>query len=178
MEVIEARCKSVMDYEKMAQGKGTFVDEVFPNTIQSLLGRHGTDNRELTTLAQKATWVRARDAFKGKPYFVFQKIEVSDIQQRSLGDCYLLCSIATLAEDPARVEELFLTRDANQAGCYALGVYIMGQKTVVVLDEYIPMRPAGGFCFVEPSGEEMWVVLLEKAWAKINGSYARIEGGN
>lgn len=44
------------------------------------------------------------------------------------------------------------------------------------MDDYIPVdgdRPA----FSQAHGAELWVLILEKAWAKIHGSYERIEAG-
>jgi len=32
-------------------------------------------------------------------------------------------------------------------------------------------------CYANTRDSELWVMLLEKAWAKIHGSYSRIEGG-
>ena len=32
--------------------------------------------------------------------------------------------------------------------------------------------------FSRANGKELWVLILEKAWAKIHGSYLRIRGGN
>ena len=46
----------------------------------------------------------------------------------------------------------------------------------IVLDDFIPVRN-GRPAFSQGHGSEIWVILLEKAWAKIHGSYERIEGG-
>lgn len=32
--------------------------------------------------------------------------------------------------------------------------------------------------FSRANGKEMWVIILEKAWAKIHGSFERISGGD
>ena len=37
--------------------------------------------------------------------------------------------------------------------------------------------PDGGPAFSRAKGDELWVLLLEKAWAKTHGSYLRIEAG-
>jgi len=44
------------------------------------------------------------------------------------------------------------------------------------MDDYIPVigdKPA----FSKSHGPELWVIILEKAWAKIHGNYERIEAG-
>jgi calpain-15 len=33
-------------------------------------------------------------------------------------------------------------------------------------------------CFSRANGKELWVLILEKVWAKLHGSYERIESGS
>ncbi len=54
--------------------------------------------------------------------------------------------------------------------------YINGQETPVIVDDYLPTKN-GRPCYAHSKSGELWVLLLEKAWAKVHGSYARIEGG-
>jgi calpain-15 len=35
----------------------------------------------------------------------------------------------------------------------------------------------GAPCFSSASGNELWVIILEKAWAKVHGCYEIIEAG-
>ena len=46
----------------------------------------------------------------------------------------------------------------------------------ILLDEYFPCKNKSP-CFSKAHGNELWVLILEKAWAKIHGSYDRIESG-
>ena len=67
----------------------------------------------------------------------------------------------------------------------ALGgmVRINGIKRVVVVDDRFPYdahRDKWAFSRTGSSGpskNEIWVLILEKAWAKVFGSYQRIEAG-
>ena len=54
-----------------------------------------------------------------------------------------------------------------------------GELRVVVVDDYFPYCPhKSDWAFSRSDSEkEIWVMLLEKAWAKIFGSYQRIEAG-
>jgi calpain-15 len=57
--------------------------------------------------------------------------------------------------------------------------FIAGQTHTVVVDDrfpYCPYRERWAFSRTSASNE-IWVLLLEKAWAKIFGSYQRIEAG-
>lgn len=52
-----------------------------------------------------------------------------------------------------------------------------GSHQVICIDNYIPCTSTGSPCFSQANGNELWVIILEKAWAKIHGSYERIIGG-
>lgn len=47
----------------------------------------------------------------------------------------------------------------------------------VVVDDYFPCFPKGTPIFSRSHGNELWVLLLEKAYAKVHGSYKSIVGG-
>jgi len=48
-----------------------------------------------------------------------------------------------------------------------------------MVDDQIPCTADGTQpAFSKNHGNELWVILLEKAWAKIHGSYAAIDGGH
>ena len=50
----------------------------------------------------------------------------------------------------------------------------------MVVDDYFPYdTKKDNWAFSKPStGNEIWVLILEKAWAKIFGSYSRVEVGD
>ena len=92
-----------------------------------------------------------------------------------------------------RVTDNYLTKVPNQAGCYCLRFNMDGEEIEVVVDEWFPFYiDAEGkeqFCFsrVRPKYDvalnrikedpELWVMLMEKAWAKMCGSYEASEMG-
>ena len=80
---------------------------------------------------------------------------------------------------------------ANAAGCYALTMCVDGEDLIVVVDDWFPFyidrEGKEKFAFSRnketkhKSGDsmgEMWVQLMEKAWAKVCGSYEASEMGN
>jgi len=75
---------------------------------------------------------------------------------------------------------MFITKEINEAGIYAVNFWIGGEKKVVVVDDYFPYDDATDhFAFSRPAeGNEIWVLIIEKAWAKVYGSYSRIEIGD
>ena len=101
-----------------------------------------------------------------------------DIKQGVLGDCYLLAVLSALSERPNRIKDLFVSQHFNKLGIYALKINVMGEWTECVIDDFIPCyNKQRGMCFTKAHGNELWVVLLEKVWAKTFGSYLQIESG-
>lgn len=101
-----------------------------------------------------------------------------------LGDCYFLCVISDLAEIPDRIKNLFPIKTANAEGRYLVRICDMGEWKEIVVDDWIPsIKTAKGYrpAFTQTNEQnnkgELWVLLLEKAWAKLYGSYQKIEGG-
>lgn len=64
----------------------------------------------------------------------------------------------------------------NDQGIFSVMMYKNGIKREVVIDNFIPCRD-GSPCFTTAQGNELWTIILEKAWAKVHGSYERIEAG-
>ena len=52
-----------------------------------------------------------------------------------------------------------------------------GERQTIVIDDHIPCDVDGEPCFSKANGNELWVIILEKAWAKIHSNYERIVGG-
>ena len=105
-------------------------------------------------------------------------IHPNDINQGELGDCYFLSVLSSLAEFPDNVRALIDTQEINEAGIYLLKFFVNGIPTPVIVDDYFPVKPnSTQMCFSYSKEEELWVSLLEKGWAKLHGSFARVEGG-
>ena len=60
-------------------------------------------------------------------FTLFDDIRPDDVQQGRCGDCYYLSSLSTLAENPKRIKDLFITKEVNEAGCYAVNMVLNGE---------------------------------------------------
>jgi len=88
-----------------------------------------------------------------------------------------MSGIAALAEFPERVNNLLATPYKNPAGVIAFNVWVRGLPTILVVDDYVPVGNSGpAFAKLGTDGST-WVMSLEKAWAKLNGNYERIQSG-
>ncbi len=52
-----------------------------------------------------------------------------------------------------------------------------GEWTLYWLDDYFPCSPGGGPVYARAHGNELWAMLLQKAFAKSVGAYDRLVGG-
>jgi calpain-15 len=78
---------------------------------------------------------------------------------------------------PTLVERLFLTKDYNEEGVYHVKICKNGEWVEVAIDDYFPCFPNGAPIFSKGHGNELWVLILEKAYAKLHGNYKSIVGG-
>lgn len=128
-------------------------------------------------------WVRSSEIFPNCSIQLFKdSIIPNDIQQGLLGDCYFLSAIAALAERPSFVLRLFESNEYNSQGCYSIWLCIDGEWKNVILDDFFPVsrkdvNSVPSLLFSRSNGPELWVLLLEKAYSKINKCYQNIESG-
>ena len=101
-----------------------------------------------------------------------------DVKQGKLGNCWLLSSIASLAEFPRLVQRVILIKEANKHAYYKVKLCKMSKWKTRPLDDYFPCIPLSDTIFSRNIGKEFWVLLLEKAFAKLYGSYSQLVGGH
>jgi hypothetical protein len=67
-------------------------------------------------------WRRPHEFMKKEPTIFEDDIDPNDIKQGFLGNCWFLCAVACLAERPALVRRLFITKEYNEEGIYKLRI--------------------------------------------------------
>jgi hypothetical protein len=158
-------------------------DRTFPpeaSSIGTWDGKSFSDN--------DVEWVRARkllEAVEGgkitRRVKLFEGgIEPKDVGQGAVGDCWLIAAFACAAEHPGLLANTFLTKRANQRGKYTVKLFDWQRRcwVKVSIDENIPTRRGASALFAQPRGGELWVAMLEKAFAKFCGSYGALDGGH
>ncbi|KAG5487479.1 hypothetical protein LSCM1_07434 [Leishmania martiniquensis] len=107
------------------------------------------------------------------------------VEQGELGDCWLMCALATQAEDPKTLMRMFrhpkgagVARVERAIGAYRVSFNKNGLWRNILVDDYLPVV-AGVPTFAHSSDPcELWPGILEKAFAKMHGSYAMIQSGD
>jgi Ca2+-binding EF-hand superfamily protein len=133
---------------------------------------------------QTIQWRRPVELLR-QPKFIEDGASRFDLDQGALGDCWFIAAAATLACRP----ELFKVvvpddqgYDKNYAGLFHFYFWCFGEWREVIIDDRLPtFKTDRGrqlvFCSNREKPSEFWPALLEKAYAKLFGSYEALEGG-
>ena len=164
---------------KKLKNNEKFIDKIFPPNMQSLsfisdYNKEFVDANEITQF-NNISWKRISDIFKDNKYDLFNTLDVDDIKQGIIGNCYFLCVLSSFAKRPEIYDKIFVDKKIKKSGLYQLRFIINGIPQIIVLDDYFPTVD-NQFIFAQ-NKNEFWVQLLEKAWAKINLSYANTIAG-
>ncbi|GFH49869.1 hypothetical protein CTEN210_06345 [Chaetoceros tenuissimus] len=145
-------------------------------------------------------WVR----FESFPTFKLNhqgRFYPSDVKQGAMGDCWFLSALAVVAERQYLMEKIFPHQTFNEEGCYEVNFCLDGKWSPILVDSCIPAiamdaskkrkrstsgKNENGSVEIQPgiaaqpafaSGTTLWPCLVEKAYAKVHGSYSRLSGG-
>ena len=105
-----------------------FTDPLFPPNENSLLGldstkkpidstKHETEKDTIKAM-EEVGFFRAKEII-GEDYCLFsEKIEIDDVKQGSIGDCYFITSVANLCKYPNKIKKMFKQTTKNEKGFY------------------------------------------------------------
>ena len=133
------------------------------------------------------------DIFKGKDLVILpDKINYSNFnqfKQGSIGDCYFISCVQALSRIPQLLNFILRLSSKDQNNeinkddkilDFKVNFFIDGQWKIVKVKNSFPFyEEYNKLVGVTPYDNELYLMILEKAWAIINGGYDKIdEGGN
>lgn len=133
---------------------------------------------------EQIEWKRIPDICKN-PKFIVNDFDIKDICQGDIGSCWLLGSLISLVQNLNLffriVNPLQCFDDNFYDGKFIFNFFKDGNLTKIEIDDYLPVNDSGELIFSKNNIEtnEFWVCLIEKAFAKLLGSYCKLnEGGD
>ncbi|XP_029930451.1 calpain-1 catalytic subunit-like [Myripristis murdjan] len=166
------------DYEQLKNfhliRSARYIDKMFPPDIISI----GQGILSPDRLA-KVEWKRP-GVIVPNPCFTVDGVSRFDFYQGEVGNCWFLASIGALTFQKdilQQVVPLQQTFDQDYCGLFHFRFWRFGRWMDVVIDDKLPTID-GKLIFVHSrTPNEFWPALLEKAYAKVCGSYADMNAG-
>ncbi|KFO56700.1 Calpain-13, partial [Corvus brachyrhynchos] len=151
-----------------------FEDATFPAHISSI-GPNLLPEEKLWQIQ----WKRPTE-LQRNPHLIMDGVSRFDIIQGDIGDCWMLAALGSLTLRKQFLENV-LPKDQgfqdDYAGIFHFRFWQYGEWVDVVIDDRLPLLN-GRYLFVHPrTSNEFWPSLLEKAYAKLRGSYQNLNGG-
>ncbi|CAF3054520.1 unnamed protein product [Rotaria sp. Silwood2] len=162
---------------------GKFSDPEFlpiPGSIKQ--GNEETSFDDFEYRANVARWLRPehiRWSNDAEQYqlTVFNQPHSKDIIQGRLGDCWFISALALIVEIPQILYKIMITKQYNPAGLYKIRLCNRGIWQVVTIDDMLPVTESNSLIFARSHKKQLFVSLIEKALAKMHGSYKALGFG-
>eukprot|EP01047_Picozoa_sp_COSAG01_P019765 COSAG01_NODE_1109_length_11660_cov_40.459822_5_plen_1015_part_00 len=170
-----------------------FVDTYFPATEASVrkLSSLPSSAESIQRRKQHVRWLRPAEFVPAgsHPVVFGSSLDWQRIQQRSADNCFLLVALQFCASagNTWLLDDLIVS-DGADVGLYGVKLYVHGQWVTVLVDDQFPCTldadsglwvPIGSECqsitYKHEVEMELWVLIVEKALAKLHGGYGATE---
>ncbi len=191
--------------DKALGTEGGFTDEIFPPTYESLFSssqEEDPDTKEPMEVPKFArdkkkqqftqlgfnkrgvryNWSKLCDITKVNRLNMIKETRdiKDDIIQGELGDNYYLSILEALTNYRDYVKDLINPEAKPSDTAFETNVYIHGEPVTVIIDDNFPTSGSKKLAFagISDKSNNIWPIILEKAWAKVNRNYENILEGN
>ena len=160
----------------------SFIDEAFPPHEYSLMGKtkegmylDPVEARRKIIKESEVEWKRIADIV-AKPVIYEGAVNMDHINFGRVSLNYFYTVLSALVDEyPSVFTKIILEKDYNPNGMYQIRLFIDGEFKTITIDDYFPcIKGTNVYYFTRPSNFEIWPLLIEKAWAKVNGGYLNI----
>uniref|UniRef100_H2YVE8 Uncharacterized protein n=1 Tax=Ciona savignyi TaxID=51511 RepID=H2YVE8_CIOSA len=158
--------------EELIKKKILFEDPEFPANDNALFYSQRP--------SMKFEWKRPHEISENPQLFVGGASRF-DIMQGELGDCWLLAAIASLSLNDDLLYRIIPPDQSfskDYCGMFHFQFWQYGEWVDVMVDDLLPTYRGKLVYLHSAQTNEFWSALLEKAYAKLNGSYEALKGGS
>ena len=160
--------------EKLSSTELKFYDNQFPPNLNSLIKGYKSNTNSLSKY-RDIMWKRESELhfFQDTEIFPKNGIFSKNIVQGPYTNNNFLSAILALSKYPKIIRNLFLTEKKNKNGIFGLKICKNGFLQEIIIDDYFPVLKSSDYqyCYTHSKDNTLWVQILEKAYAKIYGSY-------
>jgi hypothetical protein len=169
------------EIEKILEQKSMkYMDlEYLPNDEAMVNARYGETMKDIFDYV--VHWRRPEDFCTGEnvneselkeiKIFNYNEPEPNDIQQGILPDNHLASALSALAEKYNLIKRIFKSDVYSKGGIYGVKLCINGEWVNIMVDDLFPCIPLSNPLVSRSPGNELWVLILEKALAKVLECY-------
>ncbi len=159
----------------ISDSSNSFIDCYFPPNITSIAPPSSKSSIQIEE--NKIYWLRLNEIFQYDDYTLLDKSSESKLNNPNQGwidNSPVIASIISVCQEFHFIKNIFYpelhSRSVN--GQYKILLYIKSTPTLVIIDDYFPCLK-GTRCplFARCNPSNIWPMLLEKALAKVYGSY-------
>jgi len=162
------------DLKEQYSKDNLFEDPLFAATSKSLFFTQ--------SVPRGVTWKRPFEAMEN-PQFEVGGYCRADFDQGYVGNCWFIAGCVGIMQSEKCFAKV-VPKDQgfdedNYKGMFHFRFWLYGDWIDVVVDDRLPYWPDGRllFCSNKQQPNELWGALLEKAYAKVYGSYEALDGG-
>ena len=152
------------DNSLISNNKNSYINQIELNEIKKYIN------------IEEIEWKRASEIFIKPTIFSSNNLHINNMKKSKIVIKYFQTTISSLINFPGLIEQIFLTKEYNEeTSLIKMILFIDGEFQIIFLDDYFPVIKNTNIpYFTLNDNNDLWILLLEKAYAKINGCYGNI----